>query len=78
MRDKIQRFLQLNHSRCFSTDYLSRYLDIPLEVLEVICDELIEDGFATRPEHTHYVAGVEVDWAAVHAGTAVRPEWSKP
>jgi len=76
MKNTIQKFLQLNHGQNFSTDYLHRYLDFPIADVNRICDELIAEGAATRPEYTHYVAGVEVDWAAVHAGEAGWPTWA--
>ncbi len=62
---KIREFLQLNHSQTFHPDYLRRYLDLPIEVVDEECEALIEEGTVTRPEHTHYVVGVKLDWAAV-------------
>jgi hypothetical protein len=62
---KIREFLQLNHSQTFHPDCLRRYLDLPIEVVNEECEALIEEGTVTRPEHTDYVVGVEVDWAAV-------------
>jgi hypothetical protein len=73
---KIQQFLQLNHSQTFSTDYLHRYLDLPIQTVEEICDVLIVEGFARRPEFTDYIVGIEVDWKAVHEQKAARPAWS--
>jgi hypothetical protein len=75
-RNKVQQFLQLNHGQHFSTDFLRRYLHLPIEIVEEICDTLIAEGSALRPEFTLYVVGVEVDWSAVHEGIALRPAWS--
>lgn len=74
---KIQEFLQVNHSRSFSTDYVSRYLDLPLAAVDEACLALIAEGSVTRPEYTDYVRGVPVDWGAVHEGKAARPAWSE-
>lgn len=70
MKAKIQEFLRLHHSQPFSTDFLHRHFDVAIGEVEQICDELIAEGAACRPLHTHYVEGVEVDWAAVHAARA--------
>jgi hypothetical protein len=75
-RLKVQQFLQLNHSQTFSTDFLHRYLSLPIQTVEEICDVLIVEGFARRPEFTDYVVGIEVDWKAVHEQKAARPAWS--
>jgi hypothetical protein len=62
---KLREFLQLNHSTPFHPDYLHRYLDLPIEVVNEECEALIEEGAVTRPLHTHYVKGVKVDWSLV-------------
>lgn len=63
---KIREFLQLNHSTSFHPDYLHRYLDLPIEVVNEECEALIEEGAVKRPtQYSHCVVGIKVDWAAV-------------
>ena len=73
---KVQEFLQIHHHQSFSMDYLSRYLDVPYLDVELHCAALVTEGCAMSPRYTHYVQGIPVDWAAVHAGRAEWPKWS--
>ena len=77
-RAKIREFLQLNHSQSFHPDYLHRYLDLPIEVVNEECEALIEEGTVTRPPYTHYVVGVKFDWAAYWRSREVRPVSRSP
>lgn len=75
-RDMVQQFLQIHHAHGFSSDYLAWYLQVPQENVEEICEALVGEGAAFRPAGTQLVQGIEVDWAAVHAGRAAAPRWS--
>lgn len=75
-RETLQQFLQVHHVCCFSADYLSWYLSIPQTDVEQICEVLIAEGAAFHPKGTSYIQGIEVDWAAVHAGRTAAPSWA--
>lgn len=75
-RFRLQQFLQLNHSRQFSVNYLSHQLNIPEKEVWMISAELILEGTAKNTKHTNYIEGIPVDWKAVHEGRAPRPAWA--
>lgn len=75
-RETLQQFLQVHHVHCFSTSYLGWYLGIPQSNVERIAEVLIAEGAAFHPQWTDYIQGIEVDWAAVHAGRTAAPSWA--
>lgn len=74
-RNKLLRFLRMNHIHCFHPDYLHSYLDIPLRDVIDLCDSFVAQGWATQPEYTSYYQGVKIDWALERASMTELFDW---
>ncbi len=61
-RNKLLRFLRVNHVHCFHPDFLHRYLDIPEFDVIALCEGFILQGYVFKPKDTSYYQGVAPEY----------------